>query len=64
MYPFEDKTIGEGLRCRKCGLTFAIVFPISDELGNGGYRIRLKELIADDCKRGKHKNEYLIDDTR
>jgi|HubBroStandDraft_6_1064221.scaffolds.fasta_scaffold353835_2 hypothetical protein len=63
----DEKSVGEGIRCAKCGLTFAVVFPIQDNLGNNAYRMRLKRLIRDDCKHskyGRHKDEYLIDDTR
>jgi hypothetical protein len=60
----EETSVGEGIRCPKCGITFAVIFPIQDDLGNNAYRTRLKRLIRDDCKHGKHKAEYLIDDTR
>jgi hypothetical protein len=63
----DEGAVGEGIRCPKCGLIFAVIFPIQDDLGNNAYRIRLKRLIRDDCKHskyGRHKDEYLIDDTR
>jgi hypothetical protein len=28
------------------------------------YRKRLKQLILDNCKNGKHKDEYMVDDLR
>jgi hypothetical protein len=60
----EETSVGEAIRSPKCGLTFAVVFLTSDDLGNKGYRARLKTLIRDNCNRGKHQDEYFIDDTR
>jgi hypothetical protein len=60
----DEVSVGEGIRCPKCGLTFAVVFPIRDDLGNDAYRKRLKVLVVDDCKEGKHNDEYVIDDMR
>jgi hypothetical protein len=60
----DENSVGEGIRCPKCGLIFAVVFPIPDDLGNKKYRSRLKTLILDNCNRGKHQDEYFIDDTR
>jgi hypothetical protein len=60
----DGNSVGEGIRCPKCGLTFIVVFPMLDDLGNKKYRDRLKTLIRDNCNRGKHQDEYLIDDTR
>jgi hypothetical protein len=60
----EEKSVGDGIRCPKCGLAFVVVFPILDDLGSKKYRVRLKTLIRDNCNRGNHHDEYLIDDTR
>jgi hypothetical protein len=60
----DEKSVGEGIRCPKCGITFAVVFPILDDLGSKKYRARLKTLIRDNCNRGKHQDEYFIDDAR
>jgi hypothetical protein len=60
----DEKSVGEGIRCPKCGIAFAVIFPLQDDLGNNAYRTRLKRLIRDDCKHGKHKDEYFIDDAR
>jgi hypothetical protein len=57
-------TSKNGIRCTNCGLTFPVVFPIRDELGNTAYHKRLKQLISDNCKNGNHKDEYIIDDLR
>jgi hypothetical protein len=60
----DETSVGEGIRCPQCGLIFAVVFTIQDDLGNKKYRARLKTLIRDNCNRGKHQDEYFIDDTR
>ena len=55
-------SVGRGIQCPKCGLTFTVIFPVHNDLEKAAYRNRLKALIVNDCKRGKHKDEYVVDD--
>jgi hypothetical protein len=44
--------------CSKCKLKFGVFFPAKDDPQNPEYLARLNEMIANDCKRGKHLGEY------
>jgi hypothetical protein len=49
--------------CSKCKLRFGVFFPSKDDLQNPQYLARLNELIANDCKSGKHRGEYSLTTT-
>ena len=51
------------IRYPRCRVTFTVVLPLRNSPGNRGYRNRLKQLIANDCHRGKHQPECFIDVT-
>jgi hypothetical protein len=57
----QDLTVGRGVRCAKCKLTFTVVFSVRHGLGNDKFRKRLRELIEEDCRKGKHRAEYFIE---
>jgi hypothetical protein len=57
----QDMAGGRGIRCAKCRLTFTVVFSLRGDLGNNDYRQRLRELIEEDCRKGKHRGEYFIE---
>ena len=57
----QDMIVGRGIRCAKCKLNFTVVFSLPHNLGNEKYRQRIRQLIEEDCRKGKHRGEYFID---
>jgi hypothetical protein len=57
----QDMAVGRGIRCAKCKLTFTVVFSLLRKLGNEKYRRRIRQLIEEDCRKGKHRGEYFIE---
>ena len=62
----EETSVGEGIRCPKCGITFAVIFPIQDDLGNNAYRTRLKKAHQGRLQAWQTQSRIstMIDDTR
>jgi hypothetical protein len=57
----ENMAVGRGIRCAKSKLTFTVVFSLHHAVGNDKCRKRLKQLIEEDCRKGKHRGEYFIE---
>jgi hypothetical protein len=57
----QDMAGGRGIRCARCKLTFTVVFSVRDDPGYHEYRKRLRQLIEEDCRKGKHRREYFIE---
>jgi hypothetical protein len=54
---FAGTTVGH---CAKCGRQFAIFFPSSDNPKNLDYLKQIEEMIANDCREGKHVAEIRL----
>jgi len=46
--------------CSKCNLKFGVFFPAKDDPHNPEYLAGLNDMIANDCKGGKHLGEYVL----
>jgi hypothetical protein len=46
--------------CSRCNLKFGVFFPAKDDPQNSEHLARLNEMIANDCKGGKHLAEYVF----
>jgi len=44
--------------CSRCNLKFGVFFPAKDDPQNSEYLAALNEMIASDCRGGKHRGEY------
>lgn len=49
-------------KCVKCNLAFAVVLAAKSDPRNPEYVGHLNAIIADDCKGGNHKHEYVLDE--
>lgn len=49
-----------GVHCPGCRRQFAVFFPQSDDPENVKYLAKIEELIADDCRDGKHSAEISL----
>jgi hypothetical protein len=52
---FAGSTAGE---CSLCKKRFAIFFPAKDDPENLAYLAKVNEMIAKDCRGGRHRGEY------
>jgi hypothetical protein len=50
--------------CPKCHRQFAVFFPSSDEPENLDYLKRLEQMMADNCRRRKHVQEFYLEVSR
>jgi len=44
--------------CPLCNLRFAVFFPAKDDPLNSEYLAKVNEMIASDCRGGRHRGEY------
>lgn len=49
--------------CSKCKAKFAVFFPAKDDPHNSEYLAQLNEVIAKDCRGGRHGGEYSFSTT-
>jgi hypothetical protein len=47
--------------CPKCQRQFAVFFPITDDPENLDYLRRLKQMMANNCRRRKHAQEFYLE---
>jgi hypothetical protein len=52
-----------GGACANCKAKFAVFFPAKDDPHNLDYLAKLNEVIAKDCRCGKHAGEYSFSTT-
>jgi hypothetical protein len=50
-------------KCDRCDIAFAVVLPARDHPDNARYVLDLTRLIAEDCRNGMHREEYVLEAT-